>query len=127
MAIVRRPSPTAVKKPARAKTPAQGPNRNERVWAVVHRIPRGRVATYKQIAQQAALPGPTGPRQVGYALAALAPGSKIPWQRVVNVQGRISARGAADGDGLQRELLEREGVVFELDGAIDLARYGWLR
>lgn len=105
-------------------TPAPGPNRNERVWAVVNRIPRGRVATYKQIAQQAALPGPTGPRQVGYALAALAEGSSIPWHRVVNVAGRVSPR---DSSALQRELLEAEGVGFGLDGAIDLERYGWRR
>jgi len=105
-------------------TPAPGPNRNERVWAVVSRIPRGRVATYKQVAQQAVLPGPTGPRQVGYALAALADGSRIPWHRVVNVAGRVSPR---DSSALQRELLEAEGVGFGLDGAIDLERYGWRR
>ncbi len=104
--------------------PAPGPNRNERVWAVVKRIPRGRVATYKQVAQQAALPGPTGPRQVGYALAALAEGSRIPWHRVVIVAGRVSPR---DSSALQRELLEAEGVAFGLDGAIDLERHGWRR
>ena len=127
MASARRALPSAAKKAVRAKTAAPGPNRNERVWAVVHRIPRGRVATYKQVAQHAALPGPTGARQVGYALAALAPGSKIPWQRVVNAQGRISARGAPEADCPQRELLEREGVVFSLDGVIDFARFGWSR
>jgi methylated-DNA-protein-cysteine methyltransferase-like protein len=94
------------------------------VWAVVHLIPRGRVATYKQIAQHAALPGPTGARQVGYALAALAAGSLIPWHRVVNVAGRVSPR---DSSALQRELLEAEGVCFGLDGAIDLGCYGWRR
>ena len=120
-------SRSAARRPAASSAAAAGPNRNERVWAVVHRIPRGRVATYGQIAAQAALPGPTGPRQVGYALAALAPGSTIPWQRVVNAQGRISLRGATDGDCRQRELLALEGVEFGLDGAVDLARYGWLR
>jgi len=106
------------------RTPGPGPNRNERVWAVVKRIPRGRVATYKQIAQHAALPGPTGPRQVGYALAALAEGSRLPWHRVVNAAGRVSPR---DSSALQRELLEAEGVCFSLDGVIDLERYGWRR
>jgi methylated-DNA-protein-cysteine methyltransferase-like protein len=101
-----------------------GPNRNERVWAVVHRIPRGRVATYKQVAQHAALPGPTGARQVGYALAALAEGSRIPWHRVVNAAGRVSPR---ESSALQRELLEAEGVCFDLDGVVDLERYGWRR
>lgn len=125
--VSHRTSRPAARRPAAPSAAATGPNRNERVWAVVHRIPRGHVATYGQIAAQAALPGPTGPRQVGYALAALAPGSTIPWQRVVNAQGRISPRGATDGDCRQRELLALEGVEFGLDGAVDLVRYGWQR
>ena len=68
--------------------------------------------------------GPTGARQVGYALAALAEGSRIPWHRVVNAAGRVSPR---DSSALQRELLEAEGVAFGLDGAIDLERHGWRR
>lgn len=111
-------------RPAAAATPPPGPNRNERVWAAVRRIPRGRVATYGQIARDAALPGPTGPRQVGYALAALAAQTRIPWHRVVNAAGRISPRDSAV---LQRERLEAEGVAFSLDGTIDLARHGWPR
>lgn len=103
------------------------PNRNQRVWAVVRRIPRGRVATYKQIAEHAVLPGPTGPRQVGYALAALPTDTKIPWQRVINVQGRVSPRGPHDDGERQRELLALEGVQIGLDGRIDLARYRWRR
>jgi methylated-DNA-protein-cysteine methyltransferase-like protein len=103
------------------------PNRNQRVWAVVRRIPRGRVATYKQIAEHAVLPGPTGPRQVGYALAALPADTRIPWQRVINAQGCVSSRGPHDDGEHQRELLALEGVAIGLDGRIDLARYGWRR
>jgi len=114
-----RPAPEAAAPPA--------PNRNQRVWAVVRRIPRGRVATYKQIAEHAVLPGPTGPRQVGYALAALPADTRIPWQRVINSQGRVSTRGPHDDGERQRELLALEGVEIGLDGRIDLARYGWRR
>ncbi len=124
MPASRADGPRPATRRANQQFPPPGPNRNERVWAVVHRIPRGRVATYKQIAQHAALPGPTGARQVGYALAALAEGSRIPWHRVVNVAGRVSPR---DSSALQRELLEAEGVCFGLDGVIDLERYGWRR
>ncbi len=126
---------TASRKPAVSRAAKQrtamdappAPNRNQRVWAVVRRIPRGRVATYKQIAEHAVLPGPTGPRQVGYALAALPEDTKIPWQRVINVQGRVSPRGPHDDGERQRELLALEGVQIGLDGRIDLARYGWRR
>src|SRR5438876_3739234 len=82
----------------------------QRIYAVVRRIPRGRVATYGQIAKLAGLPGAA--RQVGYALHALRPGSRVPWQRVVNARGSISLapmRGGVD----QRILLEREGVHFD--------------
>ena len=99
-------------------------NRNQRVWLVVAAIPRGRVMTYGQVARAASVPGPTGPRQVGYALAALAEGSSIPWQRVVNAKGNISARDTAGGH-TQRERLEEEGVEFNLEGRVDLDRFGW--
>ena len=99
-------------------------NRNQRVWTVVAQIPRGKVMTYGQVARAADVPGPTGPRQVGYALAALASGSSVPWQRVVNAAGRISARDTPGGRR-QRELLEEEGVAFDLSGRVDLAHDGW--
>ena len=120
-------SPKTPRRPAKDDAPPAAPNRNQRVWAVVRRIPRGRVATYKQIAEHAVLAGPTGPRQVGYALAALPPDTRIPWQRVINSQGKISARGPHDDGERQRELLALEGVSIDLDGRIDLARYGWRR
>ena len=107
----------------RARTAAPD-NRNQRVWRTVMAIPAGRVATYGQIAALAAVPGPTGPRQVGYALAALAEDSAVPWQRVLNARGEISARDTPGGRR-QRELLEAEGVHFNLEGRVDLGRYGW--
>ena len=100
--------------------------RNERVWAVVSCIPRGRVATYKQIAALAQIEGPSGARQVGYALAALPNGTRVPWHRVVNVRGTVSARGGArDWSSAQHDRLALEKVEFDAFGHIDLARYEW--
>jgi methylated-DNA-protein-cysteine methyltransferase-like protein len=91
----------------------------ERVYAVVRRIPRGKVATYGQTARL--LDWPHGARTVGWALRALPPGSDVPWHRVVNAQGRISIDDAAR----QRRLLEAEGIIFDKEGRIDLNRYRW--
>ena len=87
----------------------------------MRRIPRGRVATYGQVATLSGLPGRA--RQVGYALAALTPSTAVPWQRVVNAAGAISLR-PFDGGLSQRMLLEREGVRFTGD-RISLEKYQW--
>jgi len=93
-----------------------------RIYALVKRIPRGRVATYGQIA---ALTGRCTPRMVGYAMAALPANSGVPWHRVLNREGRVSPRSAGDGSLQQRALLEAEGVVFDRRGRCDLAAVGW--
>ncbi|HEX8318240.1 MGMT family protein [Longimicrobium sp.] len=94
-----------------------------RIYAAVRKVPRGRVATYGQIATLAGLPGHA--RQVGYALHALKDG-RVPWHRVVNAQGCISARADEPGGSLlQRMRLEQEGVEFDARGRIDLRRFGW--
>jgi methylated-DNA-protein-cysteine methyltransferase-like protein len=91
------------------------------IYAVVRRIPRGRVASYGQVARVAGLRNAA--RQVGYALHALPRGSTVPWQRVLNAQGAISLR---DHHALtQRMLLTREGVRFDGRGRVDLACFGW--
>jgi len=92
-----------------------------RIYAVVSRIPRGRVATYGQIARLAGMPGQA--RLVGYALHAVPKGRSIPWQRVVNAQGAISL--PADHGSRQRRLLEREGIRFDSRGRIPLASFQW--
>jgi methylated-DNA-protein-cysteine methyltransferase-like protein len=94
-----------------------------KIWSVVKLIPRGRVATYGQIAELAGMEGHA--RQVGYALHALPQGSSVPWHRVINSFGEISARSGDDSHELQRKLLEAEGVEFGHDGRIDLGRYRW--
>ncbi len=95
----------------------------ERFYAVVREIPRGRVATYGQVAERAGLPGYA--RQVGWALHALRPGTRVPWQRVVNARGTCSVRPGSGSEHEQRRRLEREGVRFGPGGRIDLARYRW--
>lgn len=91
---------------------------------MVRRIPAGRVATYGQVAELAGLP--RQPRLVGYALHALPNGTRVPWQRVVNAQGRISVRaGQSAGSLTQRLLLEGEGVAFDARGRIALTRFRW--
>ncbi len=92
-----------------------------RIFAVVRRIPSGRVATYGQIARLAGLGNHA--RLVGYALHALPAGSRIPWHRVLNARGRISLAGAAALEQLR--LLRREGVRPAANKAIDLRRYQW--
>ena len=94
-----------------------------RIYRIVRRIPRGRVATYGQVARHAGLPN--NARQVGYALHALPDDSGVPWHRVVNHRGEISARSFAGMERVQRALLEAEGVGFDLRGRVDLARVQW--
>ena len=94
-----------------------------KIYAAVSRIPKGRVATYGQIASLAGLPRQA--RLVGYAMHALPAESDVPWHRVVNAAGKISIRGDGLGhDELQAQLLRREGVRF-VDGAIPLATFRW--
>lgn len=94
-----------------------------RIYAVVRRIPRGRVATYGQIAELAGLPGHA--RQVGYALHALPDGTAVPWHRVLNARGALSLRRSPGGEIAQRLLLEREGVRFDAGGRVALERIRW--
>ena len=93
-----------------------------RIFAVVKRVPRGRVATYGQVAALARLPRHA--RLVGYALHTLPPGSDVPWHRVVNAQGKISWRPSG-GCILQRKLLRSEGVRFSRAGRIDFDEFAW--
>jgi len=101
-------------------------NRNyATIWRIVRRIPRGRVATYGQIAELAGLEGHA--RQVGYALHNLPERSNVPWHRVINSRGEVSPRSGGDSHELQRLLLEGEGVEFDLSGRVELKKYRWSR
>jgi methylated-DNA-protein-cysteine methyltransferase-like protein len=93
----------------------------QRIHAVVRRIPRGRVATYGQVAALAGMSDAA--RQVGYALHALPVHSTVPWHRVLNARGVISLPG---GTGLeQRMRLEAEGIRFDARGRVKLADVQW--
>lgn len=94
-----------------------------KIYTAVKKIPKGKVATYGQIAKLCGLEGHA--RQVGYALSSLPEGLNVPWQRVVNAKGEISPRAYGDFADGQRVLLEEEGIVFTLDSKIDLNRYQW--
>lgn len=101
---------------------------NHQVWEIVCQVPRGRVATYGQIARLITPPegmdpktyAAFAPRWVGGAMAACP--DDVPWQRVINSKGEISLRPGAE---TQRQLLEEEGIQFDLRGRVDLKIYGW--
>ncbi|MGB3202576.1 MAG: MGMT family protein [Nodosilinea sp.] len=96
----------------------------ERIYAVVRQIPRGKIATYGQIAELAGLVGK--PRLVGYALYRVDTRSDVPWQRVINAKGEVSESTRRNGsDYMQRAMLEDEGVVFDHRGRVDLNHYKW--
>lgn len=108
---------------AAACTTRGSPSRVYRmIWATVQQIPRGRVATYGQIASAAGYTRQA--RQTGYALHALPADSGVPWHRVINAQGRISFPPRSAPYRRQRKKLEAEGVLF-LRGRVNLQRYGW--
>ena len=97
------------------------------IYAVVRRIPTGRVATYGQVAELAGIPG--GARVAGAAMQTSKPGDRLPWQRVIGKasknRGRIAIHDPV-GAAVQRQLLGDEGVDVGDTGLIALDRYGWL-
>ncbi len=92
----------------------------ELICRTVRAIPRGRVASYGQVAELAGLPGRA--RLVGRVLSLLPPDSRVPWQRVLNARGESSLKG--EDAQRQRRLLEREGVRFGENGRVDFRRFG---
>ena len=96
-------------------------NTFEKIYEVVKSIPEGKVATYGQVALLAG--NPRWARVVGYALHVNPEPGIIPCHRVVNREGRVAPGFAFGGEGVQRQLLESEGIVFESDGRIDLEKY----
>jgi methylated-DNA-protein-cysteine methyltransferase-like protein len=93
------------------------------IYSVIMMVPRGKVATYGQIAELAGLPGHA--RQVGYALRVLPDDSGVPWHRIVNAAGEISRRFDPPGEEEQRLLLEEEGIEFNRNNRLSLAKYRW--
>jgi len=96
----------------------------DRVYKLVAQIPKGKVATYGQIA--ALISSPRAARQVGFAMRSTPPNLKIPWQRVINSEGRISIINPHVTAHEQARLLRQDGVtVTERDQAywVDLKKY----
>lgn len=91
------------------------------VFDLVRRIPRSRVMTYGQIA--AVLGEGYTARTIGYVMHASPDG--VPWQRVINSQGKCSTGRLTIPINLQQELLEAEGIEFKPSGKCDLDRYQW--
>ena len=103
---------------------AESAEARQRIWQVIAAIPEGRVSSYGQVARLAGLG--RGARQVGAALRNLPSGTRIPWHRVINSQGKISLPPGSRGHALQRDRLEAEGVVFNDRGKVDLRTFGWV-
>ncbi len=97
--------------------------RYRRIFEVVRRIPKGRVATYGQVADLAGLPRHA--RLVGYALNSLKAGARLPWHRVVGSPGRISLPEGSESHYEQRARLAMEGVEVDVDGRLSLRRHQW--
>ncbi len=95
----------------------------DRVYLFVRRIPRGRVATYGQIARLVG--DPRAARTVGWALHALPDGSRVPWHRVINSAGRISTSCERHTWIEQRARLIEEGIKVDKEGRVDLRRFQW--
>ena len=96
----------------------------DKVYAIVKNIPKGKVATYGQIAHLCQ--SPRAARAVGYALHCNPSPVVIPCHRVVNRQGRLAPTFAFGGEGAQRELLEAENVEVSVDNIVDLKKYLWI-
>ena len=95
----------------------------ENVYEAVQLIPRGKVATYGQIARM--IGAPRSSRAVGYALHANPRPGVIPCHRVVNREGRLAPAFAFGGPEIQAQLLESEGVEVGEDFIVDLGKYLW--
>jgi methylated-DNA-protein-cysteine methyltransferase-like protein len=93
------------------------------VLKMVKKIPRGKVATYGQIAKISGNAG--GSRGVAWILHACAKKYKLPWQRVINSQGKISFPKLTKEYKTQKRLLEKEGIQFSDAGTVNFKKFQW--
>ena len=92
------------------------------VVKIIKRIPRGRIATYGQIAALAG--SPRAARQVVRTLHASSDKEKLPWHRVINGKGKISLKPDS-GYEIQKAMLEDEGIIFDADGSVNMREFLW--
>ena len=97
-------------------------NWHQNVWKVVSEIPPGHVLTYGEVARLSGMP--SAARRVSRAMRRAPRGVKLPWHRVINAQGMISFPENSSGWQRQKDMLEKEGVIF-LNGKIDLEKFGY--
>ncbi|MGH7710674.1 MAG: MGMT family protein [Gemmatimonadaceae bacterium] len=96
----------------------------KRIYETIRRIPKGRVASYGQVAREAGLRRHA--RMVGYALHRLPTSSNVPWHRVVNSKGELSLVRAGRASGMEQRLrLEREGILVNAAFRVSIAKFGW--
>ena len=98
----------------------------KQLYTVIRKIPKGRVATYGQIAELAGIPG--GARIAAASLKVSRPSDRLPWQRVIGKASRTRGRIAIHdpvGAAIQRRLLEDEGVTINDTGLVDLTAFAW--
>ena len=93
----------------------------QNIYTLVRQVPPGYVATYGQLGQMLGCSA----RTVGFAMASIPPGSDVPWQRIINSQGKVSPRRDGEGNLLQYDLLVAEGLNFDSSQRLDLQRYRW--
>ncbi|MBU1298872.1 MAG: MGMT family protein [Bacteroidetes bacterium] len=98
-------------------------NKYKIIWQTVKQIPRGKVATYEQVAELSGLTGQQ--RLVGYAMHNLPEDTNLPWHRVINAKGKISFPKNSKAHKLQRLFLEKESIIFTNE-KIDFEKYGWI-
>ncbi len=96
---------------------------SKNVISQIKKIPRGKVASYAQIAKLAGKP--QGVRGVVWILHSSSSSADLPWHRVINAKGRISFPEMSEQWIKQKKLLEREGVVFSGAGIVDLKEFQW--
>lgn len=97
-------------------------NSYPRIWNIVAAIPRGRVASYGQVAELAGIG--RGARMVGWALGQAPDRAALPWHRVLNAQGKIAIPAGSRSRAEQIRRLTDEGIVVN-DGKVDMRRYRW--
>lgn len=95
----------------------------DKIFSIIGAIPKGKVLTYGQVATLAGVP--RAARIVGGLLYQQGLPREVPWQRVLNAQGKLSTYRVGMGEE-QRRLLEGEGLIFDIDGAIDLKKHQWI-
>ncbi len=93
----------------------------EKIYEIVKSVPEGRVITYGKVAALAGFPNQA--RITGYALHRIPEQLNIPWHRVINAKGEISRLPDPDSRNIQKDLLESEGIKFDIKGKIDLKKY----